>query len=233
MNQHLFSLSLATLLLWSGSCRKSEPVQVRPPGMVDSEGKAIQPKPVQPAAPEPAPTPEAPTVYDFERPSRPDPGALSAPLPPTGLSAKATLGVPTELDAGAPQRDLNAELSAALAPASSCVDVMKAAAQPDGRLTISVTAHVLGTGHVSRATVTAPGQPASVLACVEKQVLALSLPGPILDAPLQVMGSTQLQIKAAGGANPSTPSPSVNPIKPQATNPNIARPVPGDVAGPP
>lgn len=227
--QHAGATALAALLLSLGACRKEPPPDPGPPGMVDSTGKPIVAAPVE--APRPAePPPEPPTVYDFERQAPTDPGALSAKLPPSGLAPGTALGALSAADAGAPARDLGAELSAALAPVTNCVDAAQAAAQPDGRLTISVSAYVQASGRVSRATVTAPGQPQSALDCVQKQVLALSLRSPIPDAPTQVTASTQLQVRSAAGGGATTGG---NTVRPQRTNPDIAKPEPGDVAGAP
>jgi hypothetical protein len=226
---------LATLLVAPVACKSKEAAQPVPPGLLDENGRQIvapRPKPVEPT--EATPQPEAPTVYDFERATTPpDPGALSARPPPTGLSPGAALGAGLNDDAGGPARDLNGELSGLLSPLSSCVDVAQAALQPDGRLTIAVTAYVQATGRVSRATVTAPGQSSGALSCMEKQVVALALRGPVPNAPTQVTGSTQLQIRAArtGGGQP--PAPNAYPIAAQPSNADMAKPDPGETAGPP
>jgi hypothetical protein len=215
--------------LWLGACSKQPAPSPGPAGLVDNTGNSPVAAPIPTPAPV-APPPEAPTVYDFERQAPSDPGALSAPLPPSGLAPGNALGEPKAADAGGPARDLGAELSAALGPAESCVDGAQAAALPGGRLTISVSAYVLPSGRVSRATVTAPGQPQTARDCMQKQVLALSLRQPIPDAPTQVNGSTQVQVRSAGGVGATTGG---NAVRPQRTNPDIAKPEPGDVAGAP
>lgn len=227
-------LVLATLLLIASGCRKREEAPIPPPGMVDGQGRPITTAaiPVRPAEPAPS-APEAPTVYDFERNSAPDPGALSAPAAAPAPGAGTGASAPAQAATPAPARDLGADLSNALAPLSSCVDVVQGAAQPEGRLTISVTAYVLGSGRVSRATVTAPGQPASALSCMQDKVMALNLTGPIPNAPTQIKGSTQLQIKAVGGDAGQGPAPGAGAIKPAPTSPDIAKPDPGETAGPP
>jgi hypothetical protein len=248
MNRRLVSVSLARntarvallmiALCASGStgCKKRAPAQPLPPGLLDENGQQRQAEQIK--QPEPAQateTPEPPTVYDFERQqAAPDPAALSAKLPPSGLAPGKALDLIASEDAGAPARDLDAELSNALSTVSNCVDVVQAAARPDGRLTISVNAYVQGSGRVSRATVTAPGQPASALSCIEKLVLAVTLQAPVPSAPVQVKGTTQLQIRSAGGTRDAGLSRGdTTPIMPHPTNPDIARPEPGDVAGPP
>jgi hypothetical protein len=203
--------------------------------LLDENGQQRQAEQIKP--PEPAQateTPEPPTVYDFERQPRTDPAALSAKPPPSGLAPGNSLDLIASDDAGAPQRDLDAELSSALSAVSNCVDVVQAAARPEGRLTISVNAYVQGSGRVSRATVTAPGQPASALSCIEKLALAATLQAPVPNAPVQVKGTTQLQIRSAGGTGGAGLSRGdTTRIMPHPTNPDIAKPEPGDVAGPP
>ena len=219
----------AALLLCAVACKKSEPYQPPPPGLRDGEGKPVVAAPITPPPP-PAPAPEPPTVYDFERGTA-DPGSLSAKAPPSGLAPGNALPAPAA-DAGGPPRDLSAELSAALAPATNCIDVAQAAAQPEGRLTISVSAYLQGSGRVSRATVTAPGQPPAALACMQKLVLGLSLRAPIPAAPVQVSATTQLQVRGAG-ATGGQATPAGSPVRPQPSNPDVAQPEPGDLAGPP
>jgi hypothetical protein len=245
MNHRLVSVSLARntarvallmiALCASAGCKKRGPAQPLPPGLLDENGQPRQAEVIKP--PEPAQateTPEPPTVYDFERQQPVDPGALSAKLPPSGLAPGNALDLPASDDAGAPQRDLDAELSNALSNVSNCVDVVQAAARPEGRLTISVNAYVQGSGRVSRATVTAPGQPASALSCIEKLVLAATLQPPVPNAPVQVKASAQLQIRSAsGGRDAGLARGDTTPIMPHPTNPDIAKPEPGDVAGPP
>lgn len=228
--QSLIALTCAALLSCAGACKKNEEYQPRPPGLIDSEGKPVVAAPITPP-PEPPPAVEPPTVYDFERGTA-DPGSLSAKPPATGLTPGNALGAPAA-DAGAPARDLASELSAALAPASSCIDVAQAAAQPEGRLTISVSAYLQGSGRVSRATVTAPGQPAAALSCIEKLATGLTLRAPIPNAPVQVSGTTQLQVRSANAAGGQGTTAGGNAVRPQPTNPDIAQPEPGDLAGPP
>jgi hypothetical protein len=227
-------LACLGLALGAG-CKKRETVELTPaPGI----GNAL----VRPAAPSTTPAPTTPepvehTVYDFERTGIPtDPGALT--VADSGAAPPAP--VPSEPEA--PPRDLAAELSSALSGASSCVDVAKVAAQPGGKLTISVTTTVLGTGALSRPEVKAPGQPQDALRCLEQQVASLKLDGDIPDAPLRVTASTELQVKAVGGttagmtggtsSNAPAPAPTNPDIARAPTNPDIARPEPPDYAKP-
>jgi hypothetical protein len=226
--------SLVLLMLLVGACREREAYQPRRPGLVDGEGKPLEGQSRPAPAPKVVelPPPEPPTVYDFEQARPSDPSALSAKPAPTGLDPGTSLNDAVEAVVRA--RDLGAELSGLLAPVSSCVDLTQAATQANGLLTISVSAYVQGSGRVSRATVTAPGQPASALGCIQNQVLSLTLPGPIPGAPVQVSGSTQVQVRAAGSATGSPSAPAASAVRAQPINPDIAKPDPsGEVAGPP
>jgi hypothetical protein len=228
---------LACLVLaQNAGCKKSETVELTSaPGI----GNTM----IAPTAPVTAPAPTAPeppqrTVYDFERTGIPtDPAALTV----ADSGAAQPAAGPSE--PVAPPRDLAAELSSALSTAPSCADLAKVAAQPGGKLTISVTTTVLGTGSLSRSEVKAPGQPPEALRCLEQLVASLKLDGDIPDAPLRVTASTELQVKAVGGGTTagitggtasSAPAPApTNPdIARAPTNPDIARPEPPDFAKP-
>jgi hypothetical protein len=220
---------LALALLLSTACSRAAEKPVPPPGLLDSEGKPLAPAPSAPVAP--AQGPAQPTVYDFERPA-PSPAANTAQnlgmSPPAGRAPAGAGG----------NRDLAAELSSALNQVTDCVAPAEAAKQPSGRLVVNVSAYVLGTGSISRATVDAPGQPADALACLQRRVMAIKLAEPVPDAPTNVRGSTTVEIKAVG-PKPTAATPP--PTKPPA-NPNVARGEPGaelarpdqaDLAGPP
>ena len=56
---------------------------------------------------------------------------------------------------------------------------------------------------------------------------------PVPNAPVQVRGTTQLQVRSAGGTGGQAPSPGGYPVRPQPSNPDIAKPEPEDLAGPP
>jgi hypothetical protein len=216
--------ALALLVLPLAGCKKREPVHVPPPGLTHSQAAPTSaPSPVAPEASAAArPRAPEPTVYDFERQGiATDPGALESP--DAGAHGGSAEPEPT-----AP-RDLAPDLERLLREAADgCVDMPKAAAQPGGRLTLSVSAYVLATGSFSSAQVTAPGQPESALRCLQQAVLRANV-GDVRDAPRRVQGAAQLEIKQVGptagadaGAKPAFP-----------LNPNTARPaLPSDLAKP-
>jgi hypothetical protein len=200
--------------------------------LVDSQGKPLMVNPPPAPTARPPSAPEPPASYDFERPTR-------APSVADNLGVDAPDAPTTEppADSG-PARDLSAELSAALAPVTRCVDLAQAAGQPDGRLVVSVSAYVLASGRISRATIDALGQPVAALSCLEREVLTIKLRDPVAGAPINVRGSTEVQVRAVAPHAPAAPLP-----PPMAPNPpadvaqgqadDIARPDQADQAGPP
>lgn len=217
------------LLLSITGCGKKREEPVRPPGLLDSQGRPLNltapaPEPLR-AAPPPSPDPG----YDFERAPEPGPGALTAaPTAVQTATGQPSPQAPSPAEAK-PPRDLSAELSSQLGRVQNCIDLAKAAAQPDGRLVVSVDAYVLGTGRVSRATIDAPGQPDTSRACVEREVLAVRLPADVPNAPLRVTASTEIRVKATAPPDAGVQGRSPGQVP---TNPDIAQPERGDVAKP-
>lgn len=231
--------ALALLLVPLAGCKKREPVHVPPPGLPQNQGApAAAPAREAPASERPR-APE-PTVYDFERQAAQlDPSALASP--DAGAQA-----APKDHDPAA-LRDLAPDLARILREAADrCVDMPKAAAQPGGKLTLSVSAYVLGTGSFSSAEVRAPGQPESALRCLQQAVLRANV-GEVRDAPRKVSGSAELEIKQvgpraavdAGGApafplNQNTARPAAASERARPAQPvDLAEPEPADFAGPP
>lgn len=213
-------LALASLL--SAACSRTD-TPAPPPGLLDNDGKQIaSPPPAPPAAPAPAPI--QPTVYDFERPAPPDIPSAAQNL---GMTPPATAGGGVQ-PAGTGNRDLSAELSAKLNQMTDCVDPAQAATQSNGRLVVTVSAYVLGSGSISRATIDAPGQPATALACLQRRVLATKLAEPVAGAPINVKGSAEVEIKAVG----PRPAGAAPPAAPAAPNGDVARDQPDDMARP-
>lgn len=223
-------LALAASL--SAACRRAE-TPAPPPGLVDSEGRPISA--ARPAQPAPAPPPRGPepAVYDFERPA---PQAAPSVAQNLGMAPPAAAAA-GEQTGSAANRDLSAELSSALDQMTDCVDAAEAAKQPNGRLVVSVSAYVMGTGSISRATIDAPGQPAGALSCLQRRVLAAKLREPIAGAPINVKGSAEVEIKSVGPrpteAPPSPPARPAGDVARGEPGADIARPDQTDLAGPP
>lgn len=214
---------LAVCVLGTASCGKDEPPTTRRPGLFDSNGNPINN--ARPSAP-PRPVPAEPDPFREEY--RPPPPAPAEPrADPVDAAAP---------EDAAPRRDLRAELSSALSRVASCVDLAQAAAQRDGRLVISVSAVVLGTGRISRATVTAPGQPSGSLTCIQDMTVGMTLPPGVPGAPLTVIGTTELTVKPARAQPGDAAIPSPIPIAPTRPvtpgNPDVAQPQADDMARP-
>jgi hypothetical protein len=92
-------------------------------------------------------------------------------------------------------RDLGRELSDLLRQ-TSCLDLAVAARQPGGRQTISGTAYVMASGRITRATVSASGQPSSALRCAESRLVAQGLRGPVPGGAQSISGSTTIEVVA-------------------------------------
>jgi len=221
MNRLVF---LAVCVLATASCgRKDETTFQRQPGLLDESGNTRIVAPVAPPARPPAPAPE---LYADEYRPAPTPPVVPTPVEVPDASAQDT----------AVARDLGAELSSLLPAVTRCVELALAATQRDGLLVISVSAVVLGTGRISRATVTAPSQPASAIACMQQSVLGLRLPEGVPNAPLTVQGTTELTVKPARAHVADAAVPSPIPIAPTLpvgpSNPNLAQPQADDMARP-
>jgi hypothetical protein len=189
---HCCALSLALLLALAAlacSKREEEPLS-RPRGLTPAEAPPSQPPAQEESARNSAPKERAP--HSLPSPfatGAPDPGALTnADASPGSAAAGAT-------DDAAPARDLAAELAGLIGQPLSCVN-FPAIVAGGGRLSIAVDAQVVPSGRITRAEVTAPGQPEEALRCIEKLVTAKSLRAPVPGAPRRVTTSVGLQVVA-------------------------------------
>ena len=182
------ALALGCLL---ASCGETPKPDRRARGILPEEATS-RATPAQLAAAE-APATEAPATpppsslpSPFVR-SAPNPGALSTP--DAGTSGEAAGAA---ADAG-PPRDLGSELRGLLGQPASCLDLAAVEAS-GGKLTVDATAQVVSSGRITRATVTAPGQPSTALRCLEQRITAGSLRGPVPGAPLAVRTSVPIEV---------------------------------------
>lgn len=223
----LFGLGLA-------AC-STKPEAPNPPGLRDANGQPIRTNgsaapPATPRAPAPAP------MWDVPVPSAP--AAAPAEDPIAELIGGLALG---DAGAGAPTpRDLAAEVSARLDPRGACLDLARVA-QGAGRITLGATVTLLPSGRISRAVVSAPGQPAEARTCLEQRLLAAQLRANVPDAPRSVSATFTLEVSAAqpaprAYAGPERAAPPDLARRPELAQPDqadVARPDPGDVAGAP
>lgn len=192
------ALSTGALLLAAlglGCSDKSEPL-LRPRGLAPGEEVPRGPVAAPLPAPPPPPPPPPSRLGSPFAPKAPDPGALrrtglaiedagSAPTTPSSPST-------TAADTGV-QRDLPAELTALLGQPAECLDLAQVASA-GGRVTIIVTAYAVPSGRITRASATAPGQPATALRCIEQRAASISLRGPVPGAPLQVTATIPVEV---------------------------------------
>jgi pyruvate/2-oxoglutarate dehydrogenase complex dihydrolipoamide acyltransferase (E2) component len=211
-----------------------------PPGLRDGNGQPIVSAPAaQPAAPAPPPAAPAPVAVDpFPAPA-PEPAAAPAEDPIAELIGGLAVS-DAGADNGARPRDLAAEVSAQLDPRGACLDLARIA-QGDGRITLSASVTLLPSGRISRATVSAPGQPNEARTCLEQRLLSAQLGGNVPGAPRTVSASFTLEVSGAqptpraypGPARATTPDLRRRPDVAQPDQTDLARPDPGDVAGAP
>lgn len=93
------------------------------------------------------------------------------------------------------ERDLGAELAAAVGSPASCIDLATARSL-HGSLSIHVTATVTPTGSVTRGTASGAGLPAAAAECVQARVLAAHLAPPIEGAPRTISATLSFEVTA-------------------------------------
>jgi hypothetical protein len=206
--------ALALCCTAGAACGKKEAPPPR--GLVDEQGASLLPaKRAPPAveAEEERPEPDFGSVGspfpDSPFPSTPAPSAPGAANPsgtrPSG-AASAASGAGQAAPQAAP-RDLAQELLGVLPTPATCVDFAKAA-ENGGKLEISVEATVMPSGRISRASVSAPGQSAQAVRCLEQGVLGAALKPDVPSAPLTVRATLPLEIVAqTRPAAPTAPAP--------------------------
>jgi len=164
----------------------------------------------------PPPTPEAkrdtpppfgarPSSIGLKRPTLP--GQKPAGTEADQSAAKPEQGTKPE---DKPERKLDEELKAALGQPTDCLDLQKIV-DGGGKLVVRVGAYVGPSGRITRASVSAPGQPSSTLACIERRAVAIKMRDPIEDAPRLVQ--TELSFEVARAQAPA-PIPAPQPPSP-------------------
>jgi hypothetical protein len=187
--------TLAVALLAAAGCSEKTVEQPRQQGLLPGEGRPLGPVVIKPEPAAPPPPPRAPSSLPSPFASaKPDPGALQRTDPPP-IREEPGAAVPTAAEPHdkVAQRDLPAELTALLGQPASCLELASVAAA-GGRLSIVVTAYAVPSGRITRASVDAPGQPASALRCLEGRVTSGSLRSPVPGAPLQVKATIPIEV---------------------------------------
>jgi len=179
MNAPVRVLVVAALALTSAACgdEPGDPApQAAPRGPSNEDvGTAETPETPQPTARPPEPEP-------YKSPFEDDTPGPSAP------AAEAEKKKEEE------ERDLGAELKSALGSPVGCLTPRPADQAPD-RITIAISAQLVGSGRITRATASASQLEASELDCVRRRVEAIRLRGPVDDAPRGVSTSVELELK--------------------------------------
>jgi hypothetical protein len=198
---------LVVLLAALAACGKEKPPSER--GVPMAERRPPKPRVVEPEAEADQPRQAEPrSASRLKSPFKLEPGDLMAeqPAQPPPAAEK-----PEEK-----KRDLGQELADA-ASRTGCFDVAAAAKQAGGRLLINASAYVMPSGRITRATVSAAGQPSSALRCAEQKLVATGLSGP-LDKAESIQGSTTLEVMAAAKApgQAAAPAPAASAVYPSA-----------------
>jgi hypothetical protein len=184
-------LAIWAVLVISGApgCSERESAS-RPRGLTASEAPPLPPANTPAPVTAPAAPPPPRSLPSPFAASRPDPGALTNPLPERAKP-------PEEAGAAVeqPKRDLAVELAQLVGQPLSCVD-FSAIVAGGGKLAITVSAQVVPSGRITRAEVTAPGQPAKALRCIEQLVTSGSFQSPVPDAPRKVTTNVTMQVVA-------------------------------------
>ena len=192
------------IFLSSVGCSSGSDASVAPRGLLDSQGNPL------PRKPQALPPKSQSTVSDdarMEAPSRSSaaglpslfddpPGAAARREEPTAASTPTDLGAPEQ-----PERDLSAELRALVGQPSQCID-LDTVAEQGGKLTVQIGAYVLSTGAITRASVSAPGQPASTIRCIEQQVVAQRLRDPVPNTPRTVRAELGWEVVRSASRGP-------------------------------
>lgn len=172
-------------------CSKREEAPMRPRGLTPAEAPSSATSP-NAEDDDPPRSASAPPARALPSPfaGAPDPGALAQR--DAGSSANDAADAATDSDS---KRNLPAELAQLVGQPLSCVD-FAAIVEGGGKLDIAVNAQVVPSGRITRAEVSAPGQPPKALRCIEQLVTAGSLQAPVPEAPRTVRTTVTMQVVA-------------------------------------
>jgi len=143
------------------------------------------------------------------RPSRPhrdldtfDHGSLS-PSSAGAITETTTTSSSGGTAAGPEERHLGDELATAIGSPASCLD-LETARSLHGRLSVSVSATVMATGGVTRATASGASLPETVLTCLQARALAAHLRAPVEGAPRTVSTTLAFDVTATDDRTTTT-----------------------------
>jgi len=173
----------ALLLLLGAGCDEDRP----PPPRPDFHRAPA----AESAATDPALAPR-----EFRRPApdlRDRPSGAAHPSP---LTVTETRELPAMRET--PERDLGAELGAAMGNPGACIPA--GASGLPRHATVAITAHVSVTGIITRASARAPGFPPEMASCLARRAEALHMRGPIPDGPRVVQANLEIAAAPAPAA---------------------------------
>jgi hypothetical protein len=175
-----------------GACNSEPPPSVRgvdrPREVTTDQAPASSRSAQHRPASSPSGSPWVPRISasEAEAPSPRNPSAL-APAPEPADPQAAGLRTP--------ERDLGAELHAAIGDPVGCLGPLDPASLP-AQIDIRVDARVSATGVVTEANVQGPSVPEEALRCVERMASAARLQGPVPGAPRSVRTTLSLARRA-------------------------------------
>jgi hypothetical protein len=154
----------------------------------------------------------SPVAAPAPSPSRARPEPRARPLPSLGRADPVAAPAPAAAPEDPSASDLSAALARAFGTPTDCITARtrERLATGDGarRLTLQVQVVVAGSGRVTRASVSGSPLAEDDLACLRRRAEALTLDGPIPDAPRSITTSIEYEVRAAR-VTPSGPDPIV------------------------
>ena len=121
----------------------------------------------------------------------------------TSTAATSTGGGGAAAATEAEGRHLDRELAAAIGSPTSCLD-LETARSLHGHLSVSVSATVMPTGNVTRATASGGSLPAAVLTCLQTRALGAHLAAPVEGAPRTVSTSISFDVETTADTTTTT-----------------------------
>lgn len=199
---------LASVALSLGACSSEPNFEYKKTPGLSPEEIARLPKapPPEPEAPKPPTPPTFQSSIGLKRPQQPGPKPAGTEVDQSAANPDAT-----EKTEEKPERKLDEELKAALGQPTDCLDLQKVV-DGGGKLKVRVGAYVGPSGRITRASVSAPGQPSSTVSCIERRAVTIKMNDPIEDAPRLVETELSFEVARAQAPAPApTPAPAPAP----------------------
>ncbi len=212
----LAATATATVLVLTSACGSSEQPATPPARDRGPFGTVATPS-------EP---PAAPGTRPGRRSRTPDPFG-HGDLDPVGEPGPFTITDRVEVPGDPPrpaERDLSADLVSAVGAPTACID-LAAARAARGHLSIRITATVMPTGAITRASASGAGLSPQAISCIEARALSARLAAPVEGAPRSVSGTIEVDVATTEDTTETT-TPEI-PTPPGAVAPGIVTPAIG------